>query len=133
MASPGNATIRVDGLRRLRRDLRQLEGGLSDLKDANARAGQVVVQAATVKAPRRPGSGRLAGSGRPSRAAGRVSILWGGARVPYAGPIHWGWPARGIEAQPFVVEAAQETQPQWLASYVADIDAALAPMYGRTY
>lgn len=133
MAGSGSASVRIDGLRRLRRDLRQLEGGLADLKDANARAGQVVVQAATAKAPRRPGSGRLAGSGRASRAAGRVSVLWGGARVPYAGPIHWGWPARGIEAQPFVAEAAQETEPKWLPAYLADIDAALAPMYGRTY
>lgn len=124
------AGVRVDGLRKLRRDLRQLPEGMADLKEANQRAGQVVVQAARPPVGK---SRKLGQAGRASRAAGRVSILWGGARVPYAGPIHWGWPARGIEAQPFVVDAAQRTEAIWLEAYLADVDAALQPLYGTTY
>ena len=123
------AGVRVDGLRKLRRDLRQLPDGMADLKDANQRAGQLVVQAA--RPPRK--SGRLAQAGRASRAAGRVTVLWGGARVPYAGPVHWGWPAHNIEPQPFVVEAAQRTEPQWLELYLEDVDKLLQPIYGTTY
>lgn len=37
--------------------------------------------------------------------------------LPYAGPIHWGWPARAIPARPFVTVAAQSTEPAWLARY----------------
>jgi hypothetical protein len=46
----------------------------------------------------------------------------GGARLPYAGPIHWGWPSRGIAAQPFIAATAQDTQPTWLGYYEADVD-----------
>lgn len=125
-----SAVVRVDGLRKLRRDLRQLPAGMADLKEANQRTGQLVVQAAR---PPRGKTGRLAQAGRASRAAGRVSVLWGGAAVPYAGPIHWGWPSHHIEAQPFVVEAAQRTEPIWLEAYLADVDRALQPLYGSTY
>lgn len=128
MARP-SAGVRVDGLRKLRRDLRQLPEGTADLKQANQRAGQLVVQAA--RPPRR--SGKLSGAGRASRAVGRVSVLWGGAAVPYAGPIHWGWPSHNIAPQPFVVEAAQRTEPVWLEAYLEDVDKLLQPIYGTTY
>ena len=45
----------------------------------------------------------------------------GRASVPYAGAIHWGWPARNIRAQPFLTNAAASTEPTWVAQYLADI------------
>jgi hypothetical protein len=45
----------------------------------------------------------------------------GNAAVPYAGPIHWGWPARRITAQPFIQEAAVATQPAWENAYLEDM------------
>jgi hypothetical protein len=104
---------------------------LSDLKDAHQRAGTIVVAAASSRAPRR--SGTLAGSGRASRAAARVTVLFGSARVPYAGPIHWGWSSRGIEPHPFVAEAAQETEPDWLGVFEAGVEDALDRLSGRIY
>lgn len=115
-----DVTVRVEGLSRLRRGLRDLGDGVDDLKDANARAARIVATAAAARAPRV--SGALAGTLRGNRAAGRASVMAGRASVAYAGPIHWGWPARGIEANPFVVDAAQATEGLWLSGYEADID-----------
>ena len=41
--------------------------------------------------------------------------------MPYAGAIHWGWPARNIVGQPFLTDAAKATEPIWVAQYLADI------------
>lgn len=115
--------VRVQGLAQLRRQLREFQGDAEDLKAANAAVSSLVARAAAIKAPRR--SGRLAASGRGNKAVGKAVVLFGGARVPYAGPIHWGWPARGIEGNPFVVDAAQGSQQQWLPLYEADLQRAV--------
>src|SRR4051812_32251978 len=112
--------VKVDGLRRLQRELKAAGESLDDLKDANAKAGRIVADEAGRRAPR-GATGRLAGSGRASRAAGRAQVVFGSAAVPYAGPIHWGWPARGIEAQPFATEAAEGTRGEWLDVYLDEL------------
>lgn len=122
MAAP-NAGVRVEGLRELRRGLKQLGEDTSDLKEANAAAAAIVAAAAAARAPKR--TGRLAASVKGNRAVGRATVRGGGAQVPYAGPIHWGWPARGIDGQPFVVDAAQATEPVWLPAYQAALDRAV--------
>ena len=48
---------------------------------------------------------------RASRLAKGVRVSVGRATVPYAGAIHWGWPARNISAQPFLTDAAKQTEP----------------------
>lgn len=127
-----SVTVKVDGLRRLQRDLRAVGDDLADLKDTNAAVSQLVAAEARRRAPT-GASGRLAASGRGNRAAGRATVLFGGARVPYAGPVHYGWPARGIEAQPFATDAATITEPAWLAMYVAGIDQVTGKLAGRDY
>ena len=112
--------IQVDGARELRRTLKRAGDDLGDLKDANQRAGQFVANAASQRAPHLTGA--LAGALRASRAAASATVKAGGARVPYAGPIHWGWPAHNIQAQPFLSDAATDTEPQWLPMYEADIE-----------
>jgi hypothetical protein len=42
--------------------------------------------------------------------------------VPYAGPIHWGWPARHIKAQPWIYDAAQNSAEQWTGLYLAALE-----------
>ena len=107
--------VEVDGLRALQRELRRAGADMGDLKEANQKAAQIVAGEAGRRAPRR--SGRLASSGRGSRTAGRATVMFGGAAAPYAGPIHYGWPARNIAPHPFVLDAAQATEPQWLDAY----------------
>lgn len=120
--------VRVVGAAQLRRTLRAAGRELDDLKDANAAAAAYVAAVARTTAPRR--SGRLASSLRGNRAAGRARVSAGGASLPYAGPIHWGWPARGIEPQPWVSEAAEQTQPVWLGMYRNDVQQALDKVKG---
>lgn len=122
--------VKVDGLRRLQRELRAAGASLDDLKTANAKAGKIVADEGGRRAPKRGGA--LAGSGRPGRAAGRATVVFGSAAVPYAGPIHWGWPARNIAPHPFVVDAAEATRPEWLDAYADDLQH-IADEVGGTY
>jgi hypothetical protein len=127
----GEWSVKTDGLRSLRRDLRKLGDDLTDLKDANARTASIVANAAASRAPRR--TGRLAASVRGNRAVGSAVVRAGGAAVPYAGPVHWGWPAHNIAAQPFISSAAVDTQPVWLPAHAADVAKAVDKLAGRTY
>lgn len=129
----GDASVRVDvdGLRRLRKDLRAMGDDLSDVKDANAGAARVVADDAARRAPKR--TGRLAASIRGNRAASRATVSAGGARLPYGGPIHYGWPGHGIEPHPFITDAAQATEATWLPLYEHHIEQAVDKVAGRTY
>lgn len=112
--------VRVEGLRDLSRAMRRADADLAELKDANARAAAYVAAVAAARAPHR--TGRLAASVRGNRAQGAAVVRGGGARVPYAGPIHWGWPARKIAARTFVVDAARDTESTWLGFYQQDLE-----------
>lgn len=122
------AQVQIQGARELRRTLKRAGVSVEDLKDANAAAGAIVVAAGRTSAPRR--SGRMAGTVRASRAAASATVRAGGAAVPYAGVIHWGWPARGIAAQPWLSEAATSTESAWLAAYEAGVEKVLSTIKG---
>jgi hypothetical protein len=97
-------TIRVEGLNKLTRDLKTLEGDVGDsVKRLNAELAEDVAQTARQKVPRR--SGALAGSIRSSGQARTGVVRTGGARIPYAGPIHFGWAEHNIRPQPFLYDA----------------------------
>lgn len=106
---PSQAGFTVQGARQLRRTLKAAGQDLGDLKAAHAAAGAVVLPRAKGKAPRR--SGALAGNIRASAAASSLTLRAGGARVPYAGPIHWGWAKRNIRPQPWIYEEINNSQP----------------------
>jgi hypothetical protein len=114
MAQP---VIRVENGRELRAALKRAGIELQDLKDANTAVAEVVVAGSRQRAPRR--TGRLAAGERAARAVARASVL---DSVPYAAPIHWGWRARGIAAQPWVSEYAQESEPLWLGIITKALD-----------
>jgi hypothetical protein len=122
------AQVQIKGARELRRTLKRAGIGVEDLKDANQAAGNIVAGAGRTTAPRR--SGRLAGTVRASRAAASATVRAGGAAVPYAGVIHWGWPGHHITAQPWLSEAATSTEAQWLAAYEQGVDKLLATIKG---
>jgi hypothetical protein len=112
--------LQVDGLRTLRRTLKAAGVSLQDLKDAHAQVANLVVRAAEPAAPRR--SGALAATMRGSGTQAAAVVRAGRASVPYAGPIHWGWPARHIKAQPWIYDAAQNSQDQWTGLYLAALE-----------
>lgn len=128
MATGEGVGYRVEGLNDLARTMRRAGEDLTELKDAHAKAGGIVASYAESIAPRR--SGKLAGSVRAARQVRRARIQAGRASVPYAGPIHWGWPARHIGAQPFMSDAAQATEPTWRPAYEAAVAKALEQVKG---
>ncbi|GAA2118607.1 hypothetical protein GCM10009802_20330 [Streptomyces synnematoformans] len=107
----GQTVVAVEGGRELRRRLRDIDGGLEDLKTQHRWVARYVTQAALPGTPRR--TGRLASTGRASGTKTASIVRFGRASVPYAGPIHYGWPARHIPAHPWVIDAAQRTEPVW--------------------
>lgn len=120
--------VEVDGLKQLRRSLKAAGEGLEDLKAANRQAADTAAGGA--KPPVGP-TGRLAGSIRTSGTAAAGIIRAGRAAIPYAQPIHWGWPKRGIPANPFLSDGATATESKWVPVYEAHIEAILAKIEGK--
>jgi hypothetical protein len=50
--------------------------------------------------------------------------------VPYAAPIHWGWRARNISAQPFLTQGIEASQKTWTAAYEAELQTDLNKVKG---
>lgn len=121
--------VQIDGARQLRRTLKAAGDDLEDLKRANLQAAEIAAGAARTRAPRLTGA--LAGDIRASGTKTAGTIRAGRKRLPYAGAIHWGWPARGIEAQPYLTEGAQQTEPVWVPLYEQELKKALAKVKGK--
>lgn len=111
--------VQVDGGPQLRRTLRSLGSDLGDLRAVHNDVAAYVAEAARGSAPVR--SGALAGTLRGSGAKTVATVRAGYARVPYAGPIHWGWGRRGIRANPFLTRAAADTEPVWVELYTVGV------------
>lgn len=99
----GPVRIRVTGLRKTMRDLERAGADATDMKELIHDLGQIVVNAATVPSM----TGNLAGTVRAGRGKTKAVVRAGGARAPYAGVIHYGWPAHNIAPQPYLVDALQ--------------------------
>ena len=100
------ALVQVDNLNQTVRDLQRLGLEVDDLKDAFstiAREASAVIQAA---APKR--TGRLAADVKGNRAKAKAVVSVGRSRVPYAGPINYGWRSRGI-APSYFMQAADDS------------------------
>lgn len=114
------ATIEVFGDRRFVATMRAAGVDVKQLKDAHRAAASIAAGAAATAAPKR--TGRLAGTVRVG-ATQRAGIVRAGRKsVPYANPIHWGWPARGIKANPWMSRAAQASEPAWLRVYMDHVE-----------
>ena len=108
-------SIKATGVKELRRELRRMGDDLEDLKTLNLTVASMVAERAKDIVPRR--TGNLADTIRPSgtKTAGRVRS--GFKRVPYAGVIHFGFPARGIKPQPFLYDALDQRRDEVLDRY----------------
>ena len=118
----GQGALQIDGLREINRDLRNMsQQARDDMKDTHREAGEIVARAATVLAPVLTGT--LAGTikSAPTQRQGRVRV-GRGQSVPYAGPIHFGWPARRIAPQPFVYDALDMRRDEVRDAYVTRVN-----------
>lgn len=99
------ATVQVEGLREMVRALEAAGVDVEDMKDVFGEIASESAAVATPVVPRRTGA--LAGTVRGNRAKNKAVVTIGKARTPYAGPIIWGWPARGIRASAVVPRTNQ--------------------------
>lgn len=113
MPTAGSA-VRVEGLKELKRALKSADKDVKTaMRKGNKEAAQVVATQAKIEAPVR--TGRLAAAIKASAGLGDASVRAGGSKVPYAGPIHFGWMSRPnkskgwrggpIHPQPFLFRA----------------------------
>ena len=118
--------VNVYGANRLIRTLRKADLDVKQLKTINKQAASTVAAAARVRAPvgvksrksnKRYRPGKLSKSVRAG-ATNRAGVIRAGSkRVPYATPIHWGWPKRNIKPNYFISDAALATEPVWVKEY----------------
>lgn len=115
MAGP---TVRVEGLKEVQAALRKAKSKDLDaiMRTANKESATLVVNDARPHVP--VVSGKLAASMKAQNTHRNAVIKLGTPkRVPYAGPIHFGWPARGIKAQPFLSKGIIKLRPQITERY----------------
>lgn len=124
MATTASGSIQIYGLVRVVRELRGMGVEVEDLKDAFADVAQMGARTAARYAPKR--TGRLAGDIRGNRATSKAVITAGRARVPYAGPINYGWPKRNIQASGFMQKADRAIAPYAYRRLQQGIDRAIS-------
>lgn len=102
----GGYRVVVTGDEQVRAQFKALGFKVSDLSAAFGQIAAEVAGDARATAPKV--SGRLAGNVRPGRAKTKATVAVGGAGVPYAGPINYGWRARNIAPTRFMNKAADD-------------------------
>lgn len=133
---------RVEGLKELRRELRQIRDKELDkqLKKANESIAKEIVAKALPNVPVRSGRLRASvkGVGRVSGAVGKAGSP---SRVPYAATIHWGrkrgnvWGGRmgnnPVKGRPFLTDAAASIEQDVADRYMDEIDRVLDAVRAR--
>ena len=119
-ARGGDVGVSFDGLNKLRRAINKLDDAAKqDFKLAGYNAAQIVVDEAKRLVPVR--SGALAKTIRAAKVVSGGKVYAGKAKVPYAGPIHFGWANRNIRPNPFLYDAADRRVNEVMDAYLAQI------------
>jgi hypothetical protein len=100
--------IKITGLSEVQRNLRKLSTDALDLNkteflETNKQVAEIVINETKKYVPILSGS--LAAAIRNASTKKSAKVRAGNAAVPYAGPIHFGWPARSIKPNTFLYEA----------------------------
>lgn len=99
----GDVKVRVEGLSKTLRAMAKAGSDAGEMRDLMHALGMVVVRAAKPRTPVLDGT--LQATIRAGRGKTKAVVRAGGARAPYAGVIHYGWPARSIAPSPFLADA----------------------------
>lgn len=113
-------SIKVVGLNRAIRSLKEIGVPAKEIAQAGFEAGQIVAAEARTLVPVRTGA--LRDSIRVGKQQRKVLVRAGGAKVPYANPIHWGWFKRGIKPNEFFGRAIGGKIEQVYNSYFKGLD-----------
>ena len=128
MPSSRSPVVQVQGAAQLRASLRRAGSDLGDLRALHATAAAIAAQASAALTPARSGALRASVRSSGTKTAGILRA--GRASVPYAGPIHWGWPRRGIRPSLFLSQGAQDSEGAWLPVYRQGVDHIVERIHG---
>ena len=118
-------SIKTQGMRELRRKISVLDGNFDQLKELHEDVAKIVAFRASQLAPVQSGELRDTIRASGTKTAGRVRA--GFKRVPYAGPVHFGWSTRPDAAKgwrggpilpnPFLYDALDERHNEVFETY----------------
>jgi hypothetical protein len=110
--------IRVEGGNVLRRTLKQAGADMKDLSAVNRQVANVVLPVAKATAPYGPSAnGHIRNTVRAGATQKTATVRAGNGSIVYGHAIHWGWPRKGITANPWLSISAQSTESQWIELY----------------
>lgn len=115
----GSVRYKIEGLGQTLRQLSKAGAEAEELRELMIQIGQLVARDARARAP--VDTGRLSSTVRHGRGKTKAVIRAGGARAPYAGVIHYGWPARNIKPSEFLTRAVQANREAVLDMFDKDI------------
>jgi hypothetical protein len=100
--------IKITGLSEVQRNLQKLSTDALDLNkteflETNKQVAEIVINESKKYVPFLTGA--LAAAIRNASTKKSAKVRAGNVAVPYAGPIHFGWPARSIKPNTFLYEA----------------------------
>ena len=106
--------VKIEGLSKVRRDLKNLSSDVDyraqEFLPVNKSIADAVVGDAKNYVPILTGA--LSGTIRAGATKTSARVKAGYKSVPYAGPIHFGWPARFIKPQPFFYDAIDKRRDE---------------------
>ena len=118
-------SVKTQGMRELRKNLSMLDDDFEDLKELHLDLAEMVAERAASLAPVRTGRLRQTIRASGTKTGGRVRA--GFKRVPYAGPVHFGWATRPdaakgwrggpIHPNPFLYDALDQRRNQVFNAY----------------
>ncbi len=123
---PSGNRVEIEGVTSLARAFRKAgdEDSRTLLLEANKEAAKSVEAAARPNVPVK--TGRLANTLRSAGTAKGGVVLIGKAKVPYAGPIHFGWFRRHIRPALFLYDALDSRRDEVEEIYFRRLDELLA-------
>lgn len=121
------AVVQVEGLGETIAALAAFEPALRrQVNKAGREAAKIVADAAKARAPIR--TGQLRNSIRAGANRRGAYVRAGNARVPYAGPIHFGWRVHHIKPNPFIYDAGDARIDAVKAIYEKQINELIAAL-----
>ena len=131
-ARRGKGMVEIEGLKELQRTMGRVsrKDVVREIRSANKQAADVVAQEAKRIVPVQTGRLKKSIGAQAQREAGYVKA--GTPKgVPYAGSIHFGWPARGIAPQPFIYDALDARIDEVRETYERLLREALRPISSK--
>lgn len=124
--------VKVVGLASAQKAIREAGDADGVIKKSNIQAANTVLTLAKTPGFAPVRTGKLWRSLRVSKSSTTASVLGGGARVPYANPIHWGWfvdkntgMKKNIMPNPFLYRAFDRRREEVVTTYFDNMEAQL--------